>query len=89
MQMSAVTQYFMGKTVVVSSFGFRFKGKLLAFEDTQVYERPNRAKLVLKKAKEISSHAPALLVLEVPEGEGSHKVIVRGWSKMMTEAAVQ
>jgi len=82
--MSAVTQYFMGKTVVVSSFGFRFKGKLLAFEDTQVYERSHR---VLKKAKETScNHPPALLVLEP---EGGPRFILRGWSKMMTEAAVQ
>jgi hypothetical protein len=87
MRMSTVTQHFMGKTVTVDSAGYRFLGKLLAFEDTQVYERPNQ---VLKKAKEMScNHPPALLVLEVPEGEGSHKVIVRGWSKMMTEALVQ
>ena len=83
MRMSAVIQYFMGKTVTVDSAGFRFKGKLLAFEDTQVYERSHR---ILKKAKEISSHAPALLVLEPEEGP---RFIVRGWSKLMTEAPVQ
>jgi len=82
--MSAVIQYFMGKTVKVSSFGFQFKGRLVAFEDTQVYELPNR---VLKKAKESSTHAPALLVLESPEG--GPRFILRGWSKMMTEAQSQ
>ena len=87
MRMSDVFQHFMRKIVTVDSAGYRFKGKLLAFEDTQIYERPNRARLVLKKSKEMSSnHRPALLVLEPEEGP---RFILRGWSKMQTEAAVQ
>ena len=84
MRMSDVISYFIGKPVTVDSAGFRFEGKLLAFEDTQVYERSHR---ILKKAKETSTAAPALLVLESPEG--GPRFILRGWSKMMTEAAVQ
>jgi len=83
MRMSDVISYFIGKPVTVDSAGFRFKGKLLAFEDTQVYERSHR---ILKKAKETSTAAPALLVLEPEEGP---RFIVRGWSKLMTEAQNQ
>ena len=84
MRMSDFLGHFLGRPVTVDSAGYRFKGKLLAFEDILVYERSHR---VLKKAKESSTHAPALLVLEGPER--GPRFIVRGWSKMQTEAAVQ